>query len=90
MALSGAAAAVVELADGDHLVYRTARGTASRFIGERIPRAGSLSGRCLEEARVLYAPDTARDDRVNDHKRRNRAARHALGSTTIPIGDLRR
>lgn len=45
--LTSAAAAMVALVEGDDLVYRTVIGTASREVGERVPRASSTAGRCL-------------------------------------------
>lgn len=63
--LTGATAAVVELAEGDEMVYRAATGTAAAFIGLRIPRAGSLSGLCVQEGRALRCDDALTDERVD-------------------------
>ena len=39
--------AVVELAEGDEMVYRAACGSAEPQLGLRLKRAGSLSGLCV-------------------------------------------
>jgi diguanylate cyclase (GGDEF)-like protein len=64
-ALTGATGAVVELIDGDSMLYRAAYGSASGFVGLRLSRQGSLSGLCITEAVALYAADTSTDDRVD-------------------------
>src|SRR5580658_2029039 len=46
-AMSRAAAAIVELVDGDEMIYRTAVGTAAPWVGTRLKVAGSLSGLCV-------------------------------------------
>jgi GAF domain-containing protein len=63
--LTGADGAVVEIADGDDMVYRAACGGASPFVGRRLPRAGSLSGRCMAESHPLICDDAATDPRVD-------------------------
>ena len=56
---------VVELVDGDQMVYRAASAHLAQFLGMRIDRAGSLAGLCVEQARTLYAADTEEDPRVD-------------------------
>jgi len=63
--LTGATGAVVELVEDDQIVYRAAGGTVAPYVGLRIARDGSLSGRCVAEARILVANDTSNDPRVN-------------------------
>ena len=63
--LSGADGAVVEMADGDDMVYRAASGTAAAHVGLRLRRATSLSGRCVAEGRLLYCEDSEADARVD-------------------------
>jgi diguanylate cyclase (GGDEF)-like protein len=63
--LTGASGAVVELVDGDAMLYRAACGLASSFVGLRLARNGSLSGRCIAERTALYAADTSTDERVD-------------------------
>lgn len=45
--LTQADGAMIELADGDEMVCRAAAGCALSSLGMRIPRSGSLSGRCV-------------------------------------------
>ncbi|MEE3624875.1 response regulator [Nitrospirillum sp. BR 11752] len=63
--LTGAKGAVVELAEGEDMVYRAASGAVSQFVGVRLKRKGSLSGYCVETARVLMCADSETDDRVD-------------------------
>jgi diguanylate cyclase (GGDEF)-like protein len=63
--LTGADAGVVELPEGDEMVYRAASGTAQEHLGMRLAIASSLSGLCVTEGRTLRCDDTADDDRVD-------------------------
>lgn len=63
--LTGATAGVVEIADGDEMVYRVTTGEATPFLGVRLKKATSLSGLCVAEGRVLCSDDTAQDPRVD-------------------------
>src|SRR5262245_31151213 len=63
--LTGASAAIVELAEGDEMVYHAASGTAVSSIGLRLRKAASLSGRCVELAVPLCCDDVAVDPRVD-------------------------
>lgn len=63
--LTGATGAVVELVENDEIVYRAAGGTVAPYVGLRIAREGSLSGRCVAEGQILIANDTSNDPRVN-------------------------
>jgi len=64
-ALTRAAAAVVELADGDEMVYHVARGTAAVHVGLRLGIHSSLSGMCVREGATLHCRDASCDDRVD-------------------------
>jgi diguanylate cyclase (GGDEF)-like protein len=61
--LTGAESAVVELVEGDELVYRAASGGAADQLGTRLAAASSLSGRCVLEQRPLRCDDADRDPR---------------------------
>jgi PAS domain S-box-containing protein len=63
--LTGAAGAVVEMAEGDEMVYRAASGMAKPHLGLRLPLEGSLSGLCVQTAQTLLCEDTELDPRVN-------------------------
>ncbi len=64
-AMTGADGAVVEMAEGEDMVYRVASGTAADHIGLRLRRTTSLSGQCVAEGRLLSCEDTEMDPRVN-------------------------
>ncbi|HVY77324.1 MAG TPA: sensor domain-containing diguanylate cyclase [Solirubrobacterales bacterium] len=63
--LTHASGGVIELADGDEMLYRVATGEATPFLGVRLAMEGSLSGRCIEEGQVLRCDDTRSDPRVD-------------------------
>jgi len=63
--LTGADAAIVEMAEGEDMVYRAASGSASAHVGLRLARAASLSGRCVVEGRLLSCEDSEVDPRVD-------------------------
>jgi diguanylate cyclase len=63
--LTGAAAAVVEVPDGDQMVYRAVGGAAAPYLGLRVPRAGSLSGECLALQQTLVTADSETDPRAD-------------------------
>jgi PAS domain S-box-containing protein len=63
--LTGADGAVIELAEGEWMVYRAASGTAAAHVGVRVPIASSLSGQCVREERLLHCDDSETDPRVD-------------------------
>lgn len=65
MDLTGADGAIIEIAEGNDLVYRHASGVASPYVGLKIPRSGSFSGLCLKDGRALICEDAETDPRVN-------------------------
>jgi putative methionine-R-sulfoxide reductase with GAF domain len=64
-ALTGAAGAIVELVDGDEMVYRAVVGSADGQLGLRLSRTNSLSGRCVAETQALRCDDAESDPRVD-------------------------
>ena len=64
-ALTGAQAAVIELVDGEQLVYHVGHGAAEPYVGLRLAIDSSLSGRCVRERMILHCHDAADDDRVD-------------------------
>lgn len=65
MRLVNAGGAVVELAEGDEMVYRSATGSAAGMLGLRLKRNSSLSELCVELASPLYCADSETDERVD-------------------------
>jgi len=69
-AMPRATGAVIEMREGDDIVYRAVSGAASGGpmadkIGMRLPVAGSLSGLCLSTGEPQLCRDSESDDRVN-------------------------
>jgi PAS domain S-box-containing protein len=56
---------VVELIDGDTLVYTAAAGTLAGALGMRIERHGSLSGLAIAENTTMRCDDSQSDPRVD-------------------------
>jgi PAS domain S-box-containing protein len=63
--LTGADGAVIELAEGEWMVYRAGSGTAAPHVGVRLPIASSLTGQCVREERLLRCDDSETDPRVD-------------------------
>jgi diguanylate cyclase (GGDEF)-like protein len=76
--LTKASAGVVEIVDGDEMVYRVTTGEATPFLGVRLKMASSLSGLCVREQRVLRSDDTVSDRRVDGEACRRVNARSML------------
>ncbi|WP_229218616.1 sensor domain-containing diguanylate cyclase [Rugamonas brunnea] len=64
-ALTHATGAVIEIADGEEMVYRAVSGSAAGQLGLRIPVAGSMSGLCVRSRRILLCADSETDPRVD-------------------------
>ena len=64
-AITGAAGAVVELAEGQEMVYRAVAGAASGLLGMRLNRESSLSGLCVAAAESMRCDDSETDSRVD-------------------------
>lgn len=56
---------VVEIAEGDEMVYRAATGSAAGALGVRLKIQTSLSGRCVLSGQVLLCTDSETDPRVD-------------------------
>jgi diguanylate cyclase (GGDEF)-like protein len=65
LGLVGASGSIVELAEGDELVYRAAAGSAAEAVGTRLKVATSLSGRSMRLEQPLRCDDSETDDRVD-------------------------
>ncbi|MGI4791370.1 MAG: response regulator [Janthinobacterium lividum] len=63
--LTHASGAVIELAEGDEMVYQAASGRAEPYIGLRTSLATSLSGECVRTGQILRCDDAERDTRVD-------------------------
>ena len=56
--------AVIEMREGEELVYRATAGTLADKRGLRLPLQGSLAGACLTGGEPLLVPDVHTDPRV--------------------------
>ncbi len=63
--LTRASGAVVEIIDGEEMVYEVTTGEATPYLGMRLELADSLSGLCVKEGRLLRSDDTSADSRVD-------------------------
>ncbi|MGL4317573.1 MAG: diguanylate cyclase domain-containing protein [Pseudomonas sp.] len=63
--LTPATGAVVELVEGEEMVYRAACGSVASYVGLRLAIGTSLSGLCVRSGTVLMSPDTSQDPRVD-------------------------
>jgi len=64
-ALTGSQGAVVEIAEGEHMVYKAVSGIAEPHLGLRLERRSSLSGRCVDTGEILSCEDSETDERVD-------------------------
>jgi PAS domain S-box-containing protein len=91
--LTDARGAVVELVDGDDMVYRSASRSISQHVGLRLQRSNSLSGLCVAEARVLLCEDSEHDPRVDKEACRQVGVRSMvctpLFQTGLAVGVLK-
>lgn len=82
-ALTCAEGGIVEMLDGEEMVYRAASGVAAPHLGLRLKAANSLSGLCLRENAVLKCDDSEVDERVD------RAACRRVGLRSMVVVPLR-
>lgn len=91
--LTQAKGAVVELVEGDYMVYRAASLALSQHVGLRLQRANSLSGLCVNTATVLHCTDTESDPRVDAEACRKVGVRSMvctpLFEDGVPVGVLK-
>jgi PAS domain S-box-containing protein len=76
--ITGAGAAVVELADGDQMLYAAVDGKALPYLGMRLARQSSLSGKCLALRTALRCDDAELDPRVDRIATRKVGARSMI------------
>lgn len=63
--LTEADGAIIEILEGDELVYDHVYGAANPFLGLRLKKVGSFSGLCLQERQALNCEDSELDPRVD-------------------------
>jgi diguanylate cyclase len=65
MKITGADGGLVQMVEGEQVVYRAACGVAAPQIGRRARVADSLVGACIREKAVVFSDDTREDPRVD-------------------------
>ncbi|MEG5174912.1 diguanylate cyclase domain-containing protein [Microcoleus sp. B3-D7] len=63
--LTRADGAVIEMVEGDEMVYRAASGIASAYVGLRLKVGTSLSGKCIATGQIMLCEDSETDARVD-------------------------
>lgn len=63
--LTPATGVVVELVEGEEMVYKAVGGSVKNYLNTRLPRGNSISGLCVQAREVLHSDDTEKDPRVN-------------------------
>lgn len=63
--LTQAVGAVIELQQGDEMVYRAVSGAARDLLGFSLKSSHSLSGTCIRQREALYCEDSEIDHRVD-------------------------
>jgi signal transduction histidine kinase/CHASE3 domain sensor protein/DNA-binding NarL/FixJ family response regulator len=83
LTITGGNAAVIEMLEGDQMIYRAADGTLANRVGFSVPLKGSLSGLCLSTGETLRCDDSESDERVD------RGACRTLGVRSMLVVPLR-
>lgn len=90
---TSASGAVIEIVEGDLLVYRAASGIAKEHVGMSLPFRGSLSGLAVREKSIMRCDDTDNDPRVDGEACRKIGIRSMLIAPLLegdtPVGALK-
>jgi PAS domain S-box-containing protein len=84
--LTAARGAVIELLEGDEMVYRSASTSIREHVGLRLKLGTSLSGCCVTEQRALRCDDIEYDDRVDRDACRRVGIRSMLCTPVFEAG----
>jgi diguanylate cyclase (GGDEF)-like protein len=76
--ITGATSAVIEIPDGEEMIYAVTSGEATPYLGIRLNRQTSLSGLSLDQGKVLYCEDTEIDPRIDRRASRGVNARSMI------------
>jgi diguanylate cyclase (GGDEF)-like protein len=85
--LTGARAGVIEVPDRGEMVYTVTTGDATPYLGIRLDRDSSLSGRALDLDQVLHCNDTEVDPRIDRTASRRVKARSMIAVPLRHDGD---
>jgi PAS domain S-box-containing protein len=81
--LTGADGGVIEMIDGDDMVFRAGSGATADNIGLRLPIRGSLSGLAVQTGAAMLSDDSETDERVD------REACRRVGVRSMVVAPLR-
>jgi PAS domain S-box-containing protein len=84
--LTDAKGAVVELVDGEDMIYRCTSKSISEHVGLRLKRSSSLSGLCVTGAQVLRCDDSEHDPRVDQEACRRVGVRSMICTPLFQTG----
>ena len=84
--LTPATGVVIEMVEGDDMVYRAATGSLTNHVGLRLKRAASLSGLCVRTREVLHCVDSDNDSRVDKEACRRVGARSMVVTPLFHAG----
>lgn len=84
--LTGASGAVVELAEGDELVWRAGAGTLTPHVGERLALESSFARLALRSGQVIMCDDVRTDARA-DHLLYRRLGVRSIITVGLEPGD---
>lgn len=76
--LTRADGAVIELVEGNELVYRSASGSIASYVGRRLSMESSFSGRAIRTDEILRCDDAESDSRMNLEECRTGRIRSAV------------
>ena len=84
--LTPATGVVIEMVEGEEMVYRAATGSLTNYLGLRLKRAASLSGLCVQMREVLHCVDSDSDSRVDQEACRRVGARSMVVAPLFHVG----
>ena len=80
--LTGADGAVIDMIEGDEIVYRAASGQAAGCVGQRLKIGASLAGLAIRQRAILRCDDAETDPRVDREACRRSGTRSII---VIPL-----
>lgn len=91
--LTPATGTVIELVEGEFMVYKAVTGTVSDYRELKLPIHNSISGLCILQNQILISKDTEQDSRVNLEACRKISARSLVVAPLIysekPVGVIK-
>lgn len=85
--MTNAKGVVIELADGDEMVYSVVSQGASSTLGLRLKINHSLSGKCFLDNQIYYSPDAENDPRIDAINQRRISFRSMIVVPLAHVGE---